>query len=139
MKQSVDTRFLKDGKVRLRFKVSEEARDIIHAALNLTGSKFQNTALELICAEAHGRYHMPPRINSKGKCRLLIKVYYEQYQNIRSILDEVGKELDSDEDALFAICSGFTALYSHSDKSTFQAAPYASGKALHSNSQCVPL
>ena len=117
---SVDTRVLSSGLVRLRFKLSDRAHKVVSEALRLTQANHPNTALERVCMEYLATPCTEPHnSNAKGSHRLLVKLYAEQYDLVREALDSAKDKNSTDEDALTYMCQIFlndspTGVHPHS-------------------------
>lgn len=109
----VDTRELKSGKMRLRFKLNDEGKDIVEEALSLMGEKYPAVGMEYICLEflsgVPGNLGVM-RKGMNGNNRMLIYFYPDQYQSARLALDKMRKRVDTDADALVAICSDYLSM-----------------------------
>jgi len=110
LSNSVDTRFLKSGKIRLRFKLSDYAFEIVNYAFDLTGCKFSNTSLDDISMNfLSGFPHKYYKLNYlvHGNTRFLVRVYPDQYESIRLALDIARESYKSDAEALVFMCLYF--------------------------------
>ena len=108
----VDTRILKSGQIRPRFKLNESSMALVKHALELTGYKYPNSALDAVCLSYVAWY--PFRIEklvspATGKERFIVRLYPEQYQVVRMALDLARQHVTCDADALALICSCFIA------------------------------
>ena len=103
----VDTRWLKSGKIRLRFKLSQEGYKIICDALELMGEKFDGVGLEYIALDFLSGLVNPNLIKESitGSNRLLIQLHKDQYDTVRLALDEMRNYVSTDPDAIVSICS----------------------------------
>ena len=106
---AVDTRYLKSGKVRLRFKVSGTAIPLIAKALKLAGYQYNHCALDAICQDYISRDELKFTANKsfQGAERFLINLYPDQYESVRTALDLARDDTKSDADALVFICCTF--------------------------------
>jgi len=105
----VDTRYLKSGKYRLRFKLSFESISIVHKAVRLVKSNYRHVCIDLICLDYYDR---TPIINkqlpvSKGRVRFSVSLFRDQYEIVVLALDSARNMVNSDEAALTLICMSF--------------------------------
>ena len=110
-KTSVDTRYLKSGQIRLRFKLNQSAyRQIVHA-MYLTGYVHPNAALDamaLNCVTCYPFSIATNKYTAVGKQRLSIRLYPDQYKIVRMALDAARWHVKTDEDALLLLSNWFT-------------------------------
>lgn len=107
--QIVDTRVMKSGKIRLRFRLSEWATEIVDSAFGLTDTKYSNTSLDFISLNFLSGF--PTKIDlghsAHGNNRLLVRLYPEQYGTIRLALTFAKQFVESDAEALILMCLYF--------------------------------
>ena len=132
----VDTRQLKSGQVRLRFRLSDEAHNLVSDALSMTPYDYSNAALDAIAMNFHagGPAVAPLGIPATGSKRLLVRLYPDQYENVRSALDYAHEWVDTDAEGLLLICSSFVA--EHLDDFSFVSVHHP-GK--HELKSCIQL
>lgn len=105
----MDKRILKSGYIRLRFKLSDEYHQIVQKAIKLSKAKFNHVALDLISLDFISGNSLSSISKGKaiGNTRFLVKLYPDQYETLM-IAFEMAKEcVDTDEEALVAICGSF--------------------------------
>jgi len=105
----VDTRYLKSGKYRLRFKLSLESISIVHKAVRLAEGNYKHVCLDHICLDYYDR---KPIINkqlpvSKGRERFSVTLFRDQYEIVALALDSAIVVVNSDAAALTLICMSF--------------------------------
>ena len=108
----VDTRYLKNGMMRLRFKLTSAQEEIVDAAggsvLIQTGYESQSAALDLIFmgyqAGYLGKYLASPEEGTM--VRRLFRLYPDQYESVRAGLDLACDVADcpTDAHALIHVC-----------------------------------
>lgn len=108
---NVDTRYLKSGQIRLRFKLSEWAYGITNIALSLTEYKFKNSSLEAISLSYIAGSPSPLSLDhpAQGSRRFLVKLYPDQYEVVREALNSARQFVNSDAEALNLIGLSFLA------------------------------
>ncbi len=110
LSNSVDTRFLKSGKIRLRFKLSDYAFEIVNCAFDLTDCKYSNTSLDYISMNFLSGFpqkYYKLKYPIQGNIRFLVRVYPDQYESIRLALDVAREPYKSDAEALVSMCLYF--------------------------------
>ena len=107
----VDTRELKTGLIRLRFRLDKRALKVVNRAISMTGFRFPHSALEAICLSylAGSPSSLKLDYPAQGPERFLVRLFKEQYEVVRTALDEAKKHVASDEDALLLMCKCFVA------------------------------
>jgi len=114
----VDIRYLKSGKIRLRFKLSEDGLIAVRQAFDMTECNYDNTALSIVC----GNYiSFPPKNltldgDAVGKKRLLVNVHADEYELIELALMQTRKEFESDAAALAFMSLWFIELENQSNR-----------------------
>ena len=110
--ERVDTRVLKTGQLRLRFRLTKDAYDLITMALSKTPYSHSGAALDAIAMSYHaGTQAVAPHgIPAAGGKRLLVRLFPDQFENVRSALDIARESVDSDADALLQLCIAFLAV-----------------------------
>lgn len=106
----VDTRVYKrTGQYRLRFWLTDEAVDLVKTAMLITFYENDGAAVDAICMSFHAGNpaFAPLGIPARGSNRFLVKLWPDQYENVRAALDFAGEYLESDEDALVVIATTF--------------------------------
>lgn len=106
-KKTVDSRKLKNGQIRLRFKVSEWALNLISKALAGTAYEHKNAALDAISLNCMTSYPFETtKIDqcATGKNRFLVNLYPDQYDIVRAALNLARQHVATDADALVLIC-----------------------------------
>ena len=90
----VDTRYYRDGRVRLRFRLSPDQAEIVEKALrltfDLTGYASEAAALEIIFLSYLSGSTGPVELAmpvGEGTRRRLFKLYADQYELVRTGLD----------------------------------------------------
>lgn len=106
---TVDTRVMKSGQIRLRFKLSEWATKILNCAFDLTDTKFNNTSLDYICMNFLSGFPTKVELGNQvnGNIRLLVRLYPDQYATIRLALTSARQFVGSDAEALILMCLYF--------------------------------
>lgn len=108
----VDTRFLKNGMVRLRFRLSPDQLEIvdfaISKALDITGYRSEAAALDIIFLDYLSGHPGSEALASPAKAgigRRLFKLFPDQYQLIRAGLD-IARNVGcaNDAEALTHVC-----------------------------------
>ena len=109
--KTVDTRLLKNGQKRLRFKLNNETTNIVAAAIKLTKCQFKNVAIDCICMSficCHGDGVIPPSDTSaQGNSRFILRLYEDQYELVRKALNYIREFTPDDETALLYLCQWF--------------------------------
>lgn len=107
----VDTRELKSGLIRLRFRLDRHALRVVNRAIALTGFRYPHSALDAICLSylSGAPSSLTLDFPAQGPERFLVKLYREQYEVVRTALDEAKEQVRSDEDALLLMCKCFIA------------------------------
>ena len=113
VRTDVDTRHLKSGQVRLRFRLSEKAKDIVSIALSTTPYGHSGAALDAIAMSylAGGPASHPLGIPAAGSKRLLVRLFPDQYECVRCALDIIRQWVATDADSLVIMCIAFLAQY----------------------------
>lgn len=114
VKTEVDDRQLKSGQKRLRFRLSGEAYALVAMALSLTGYDHIGVALDAVCISYLAGHPAVATLGSPadGRKRLLVRLWPDQYECVRTALDVARAYTITDADALLAICAGFLAIES---------------------------
>jgi|GEM_PF-4641029 len=109
---TVDTRRLKSGQTRLRFKLSESAHETLEHALDLTGYKYNNSSLDAICLSylAGDPSTLALDHPAQGQKRFLVRLYPDEYEIVREALNLAKQFVKSDAEALILICLWFIAV-----------------------------
>lgn len=109
MNNLVDTRKLKTGQYRLRFRLNENALKIVKHALSMTDYKSPNASLDAICMNylASGILAGYQCRNMQGDNRLIVRLFPDQYELVREALNTANETFHSDTDSLVNICQGF--------------------------------
>lgn len=110
--KKVDARILKSGKIRLRFKLSEEALAKVKEAFEMTGFKYPCSSLDAICLDFLAGAPSSLSLDSpaEGSERFLVRLHRDQYETFKSALQNAGKYSPrSDSEALVMICECFIA------------------------------
>lgn len=109
MQSLVDTRKLKTGMYRLRWRLNKSALDTVMCAFKVSGYAHSCAALEAVCmnyiSNDQSRSHTTG--SAKGELRFLLRLYPDQYEIVREALDMAGAVTSCDEDALVTICRNF--------------------------------
>ena len=106
----VDTRILSSGQIRLRFKLSESAYNLVRQATNLTKYKHVNAAIDAI---SMNYISCDPFTTTELECsangskRFIVRLYADQYELVRVALDIARQNVDTDADALVLMCIWF--------------------------------
>ena len=110
--KSVDTRFLKSGKIRLRFKLSEEAFNIVDKAMGMTGFKYPSSSIDAICINFLAEFPSSLTLDfpAHGRKRFLVRLHADEYETVRRALKAARQYVGSDEEALVLICESFLAV-----------------------------
>jgi hypothetical protein len=113
VRTDVDTRHLKSGQVRLRFRLTEKAKDIVSIALSTTPYGHSGAALDAIAMSylAGGPASHPLGIPAAGSKRLLVRLFPDQYECVRCALDILRRWAATDAEALVTMCLAFLAEY----------------------------
>ena len=111
----VDTRALKNGLIRLRFRLSptglKAVETAIDKALSETGYPSEAAALDVVCMEFQSGHPDSAALVSPSEgvgVRRLFKLFPDQYENVRAALNlarAVG--CTTDAQALIYICQHF--------------------------------
>ena len=111
----VDTRRLKSGMYRLRFRLSDEAYDIVQEALSVSPYDHDSASLDVVATNALAGSPAAPEggFPATGRRRWSVRLYKDQYEQVRTALDHAG-EFPSDADALVYICRQFIAAFGKS-------------------------
>ena len=114
MDTKVDTRFLKSGMVRLRWKLNSNASKLLNQTLIKTEILKPEHALEAICLSyISTESTLPPTIipqNPVGKNRIKIVLFPDQYEVVRFALDRARMYYKNDAEAVIGICISFNTL-----------------------------
>lgn len=109
----MDTRILKTGVTRLRFKLNPEAHVMLKKAINATGCKHSNTALENIflyyITSDPGTATPIDKKCYDGNKRFLVRLYPEQLPVIMAGFDQLAQPDSPKENLLLHICKFFLA------------------------------
>lgn len=107
--KGLDTRHLKSGQIRLRFKLSQQAYDSVLYALSLTGYKHSNAALDAISINCLSAYPFKTRLkySAVGSQRFLVKLHPDQYEVVLSALNLALSHSETYADALTLVCVWF--------------------------------
>ena len=120
LNDEVDTRHLKSGKVRLRFKLSEDSCSIMHQAMKLIKSQYAPVCLDYVCVKylscTPRKFKLPQP--SVGSNRALFTLHKDQYETIRLALDRARGVVDNDAEALTLICTHIFAEHKFSSLSS---------------------
>lgn len=109
----VDTRRLKNGRMRLRFKLSREAIETVNTALNIAtkmaGYKYSHSALEAMAMSfmSFEKFEIGSMVSSQGSNRFLVKFYPDQYELFTLALNDAREYVETDADALVMMCLNF--------------------------------
>lgn len=107
LNDEVDTRHLKSGKVRLRFKLSEDSFSIMHQAMKLIKSQYDHVCLDYVCVQylscTPRKLKLPQPCS--GSKRKLFSLHKDQYETIRLALDRARGIVNNDAGALTLICT----------------------------------
>jgi len=105
----VDERHLESGMVRLRFRLSHQAHKIVTLALSLTPYSHSGAALDAIALNSLSGSPASQGLGipAAGSKRLLVRLFADQYQCVRSALDVARDTAATDADALLTICARF--------------------------------
>jgi hypothetical protein len=109
VREEVDTRQLKSGQYRLRFRLREEAYELVNTALSLTCYQHSGAALDAISLSFLAGHPTLPALGSpaSGSKRLLVRLWPDQFECVRSALDIARLSAACDADALNLICAAF--------------------------------
>ena len=117
-KGKVDARRLKNGQVRLRFRLSRSALHTVNEAIHLAyievGYCSWGALLDLIATSFQAG--PPPRErwpHAAGRERFRVKLYDDQYENVRCGLDYARSSAGSDTEALVLMAEQFLQEYRH--------------------------
>lgn len=112
---TVDTRVLKNGMTRLRFRFIPKQLEIVESAvtsaLAITGFKSEAAALDIVCLDYLSGSPGVPSLSGLVKgttVRRLFRLFPDQYEVVRAALD-LGHHVGcvSDTQALTEICRSF--------------------------------
>jgi hypothetical protein len=105
----VDTRFLKSGRIRMRFKLSELGYETVANAISMTGYRYDHTSLDAICMNYLSAKPTKLALDNpaEGTLRFLVKLFPEEYEMVRCALDEASDFAKSDAESLVMICNLF--------------------------------
>ena len=108
----VDTKQLESGQYRLRFRLSDEAHKIVCLALAMTPYTYPGSALDGIATNyLSGNPAVAPLgIPATGSKRLLVRLWPDQYECVRTALDVAREHASTDADALYFICASFLTI-----------------------------
>ena len=86
--QQLDKRVYKNERIRLRFRLTKEAKYIVEQVFKSTGYQYNHSALELICAD----FQTFEPIFKLGKSvehkeRLIVKLYPGQFETVKSAFE----------------------------------------------------
>ncbi len=111
VRTDVDTRHLKSGQFRLRFRLSEQAHEIVSLALSMTEYRHTGVALDAIAMSFHAGHPTSLTLSSPaaGAKRLLVRLFQDQFECVRLALDTARQDEQTDADALLTICARFLA------------------------------
>lgn len=103
---AVDTRFLKSGHIRLRFKLSKPAYRLVNQAMGLTGFRYLNSSLDAISLNYLAGYPSSLTLDfpAIGKERFLTRLHKDEYETVRGALDIARTHVNSDTEALVLMC-----------------------------------
>jgi hypothetical protein len=120
MFNKVDTRLLKSGRIRMRFKMSEFAHGRVQKAMSMTGYRYDNTSLDVIGMSYQAAYPATFTLNypTDGSSRLLVKLFPDEYESIRDALDLASEFSKSDEESLAMMCELFISFETASEEIT---------------------
>jgi len=111
--KSVDARVLKNGKTRLRFRLSPEGLAELDQALTLakliTGYETKGALLEVVAMSYLSGNSKCSELDypHKGRERVLIRLFPDQYSMVRLALNQARIGSNSDAEALLKICREF--------------------------------
>ena len=113
VRTDVDTRHLKSGQFRVRFRLSEQAHEIVSLALSMTPYSHTGAALDAVATSYHAGHPASLTLSSPaaGAKRLLVRLFQDQHENVRSALDLARDTAATDADALALICAVFVVTY----------------------------
>ena len=103
MKSEVDTRELKNGQIRLRFRLSDYAFQVINQAIKSTNVNGDTASLQLICRDYLSGKKDKTQASAVGSNRLLFRLCPEQFEVVRIALDLAKEVGSSDESAMLNI------------------------------------
>ena len=103
MKSEVDTRELKNGQIRLRFRLSDYAFQVINQAIKSTNVNGDTASLQLICRDYLSGKKDKTQACAVGSNRLLFRLCPEQFEVVRIALDLAKEVGSSDESAMLNI------------------------------------
>lgn len=109
LSDTVDTRRLKSGKIRLRFKLSEWSYGIIERAFCMTEYKYSNSSLDAICMSYLNNGLFVNSFNKavSGSKRLLVTLYPDEYEIVKAALSKARTYVKSDAKGLLLISMSF--------------------------------
>lgn len=115
LKAIVDTRILKNGMIRLRFRLTEAQAELVDRCVSLviqkTGYKSRAAALDAVfldhCSSSPpAEFSIDPE--PSGNHRRIFRLYPDQYELIRTGLDNAcTRDCPTDADALVFVCGLF--------------------------------
>lgn len=110
----VDTRVLKNGKIRLRLRLNALALEKVEEACDLTERKYINTAIDDIAMSFNETMlgktidnsvlNFSLACSAHGRERFLVKLYPDQYPTVRDALNLAREFVKTDSDALVLMC-----------------------------------
>lgn len=111
--ERVDTRVLESGQIRLRFRLTEEAHELVTLALCATPYGHTGAALDAIATSYHAGHPTSLTLGSPavGGRRFLVRLFPDQYENVRSALDLARDTTATDANALVLMCAAFVVTY----------------------------
>ena len=117
-RRDIDSRNLKNGKIRYRAKFSEQALPTVLEALEHVKKKaktiYASYAFELICMEYLAgkasyiaRDKITPKPEIYGQSRIILQFYPDQLELINEALKEARIAVYSDTEAIHLICCDY--------------------------------
>ena len=105
----VDTRFLKSGRVRHRYRLKPSAVRLVNHAIALTGYKHDHTALYAISMDFLSRCLAASRLTRAvhGNNRFLVTYYPDEFEIVREALVAAREFVATDAEALVLMCQIF--------------------------------
>jgi len=101
----IDQRKLKNGQMRLRFKLSDRAYSLVTNSIKMTGYKYRNAAVDAIC-----HHFLSSEIDTlhsfgdvHGKNRLLVKLYEDEFEIFCEAILNARDMCECDVDAFVRI------------------------------------